>query len=506
MIPEYNQLLVLTSFAIAVMASYVALDLTERVTRSRGRSRVLWWLGGAVAMGVGIWSMHFVGMLALDLDVEMHYHAPLLVASVVVAIAASALALHVASQRALPGHILVRSSLLMGAAISGMHYIGMAAMVGPVAITWRPALVVLSIGIAVGASFAALTLAFKLRQGEGGLFRWMKLGAASVMGLAIVGMHYTGMAAAVFEAAPGIATHGGMLMHTQGLSFAVIAGTALILGLALASAAIDERERLLEREQRVRHEVEASNRLKDEFMATLSHELRTPLNVILGRTQMLRASAGDAERVRQLADMIERNGAALAKLVEDLLDVSRITLGQVRLEAQPLRLADLLTAATQAIQPAALAKGVTLTVSTLDDGVTTADPTRLQQIIWNLLTNAIKFTPAEGRVHAGVTRRGDRVLLTVTDSGCGIEPAFLPHVFEPFRQAEPMMTRSHGGLGIGLSIARHLVELHGGSVRAHSAGPGRGSTFIVTLPAGAEPASVAHPASLPDWTGRPASS
>jgi signal transduction histidine kinase len=494
MTPSYDVVLVLMSFTIAVLASYVALDMTERVTRSDGRARLLWWLGGAAAMGVGIWSMHFVGMLALQLPVAMQYDAPKVVLSVLVAIAASALALHVASRRVLPIGVLTRSSLLMGAAISGMHYIGMWAMELPATVTWRPWFIVASVVIAVVASFAALTLAFRLRQEHGPLFQWMKLGAACVMGLAIVGMHYTGMAAAQFGPPLAADIAGGMVMQSRGLSFAVIAGTALILGLALARAAVDERERLLEREQRARIEVEASNRLKDEFMATLSHELRTPLNVILGRTQMLRSAASDAERVRQLTEMIDRNASALAKLVEDLLDVSRITLGYVRLECQPVRLSEVLAVSVQAIQPSAHAKEISLSVNATDEGLISADAARLQQIIWNLLTNAIKFTPDRGRVEASVGRRSNRIVLTISDTGCGIEPGFLPHIFEPFRQAEPMMTRTHGGLGIGLSIVRHLVELHGGTIAVHSAGTGRGSTFTVQLPS--ERVPVPAPARL----------
>ena len=491
----YNPALVAISYAIAVLASYVALDFTERVGRERGRRRVFWWLGGAAAMGSGIWSMHFIGMLALQLPATMSYDVPLVLLSVLVAVAASALALHVGSRRALPVQVLIGAGLLMGAAISGMHYIGMAAMHIDAAITWSVPLVVASVAIAVIASFAALLLAFRLRHDEGRLFGWLKLGAASVMGFAVVGMHYTGMAAASFG--PAFSTshgHAGLTLHTQGLSVAVIAGTLLILGLALASAAIDERERLLEREQLVRHDIETASRLKDEFLATLSHELRTPLNVIIGRTQMLRTQVHDPQRVHELTETIERNGAALARLVEDLLDISRITLGHVRLEPQPMRLADLLTIATQGIQPAAQAKDITLAVRSSDAGLVTGDQTRLQQVIWNLLTNAIKFTPPHGKVEIALTRVDRTITLTVSDSGCGIEASFLPHVFEPFRQAEPSNSRTHGGLGIGLSIVRHLVELHGGLITVSSEGVGRGSVFTVTLPAASDqPAAQGEP-------------
>jgi len=479
---SYDPLLVAISFVIAVLAAYVALEFTERVTRARGRVRSFWWLGGAVAMGVGIWSMHFVGMLALELPVPMQFDVPLVLLSVLVAIAASALALHIGSQARLPMRALFPASLLMGTAISGMQFIGMAAMRIPAAISWSAVFVAASIGMAIAASFATITLAFRLRRDEGRLFGRMKLGAAIIIGFSVVGMHYTGMAAASFGPATGQAQSGpGLLLPVQGLSVAVIAGTLLILGLALASAAIDERERLLVREQRARQAVETASRLKDEFLATLSHELRTPLNVILGRTQMLRSIAPDG-RVGELTDIIERNGAALAKLVEDLLDVSRITLGHLRLDSQALRLGDLLAVAAQGVLPAAQAKEIQLTVNASDPAVVSGDPTRVQQIIWNLLTNAIKFTPPRGRVEATVSSGKGEVKLTVADNGRGIDPEFLPHVFEPFRQAEKSTSRTHGGLGIGLSIVRHLVELHGGTVTAASRGPGQGSVFTVTLP------------------------
>jgi signal transduction histidine kinase len=306
--------------------------------------------------------------------------------------------------------------------------------------------------------------------------------ASLLMGAAISGMDYTNIGAMAAPGGFGGEPGAGLAPPTHGVSIAVIPGTLLILGLGLTIVAIEARERVLAREQQVRRDVELTSRLKDEFLATLSHELRTPLNVILGRTQMLQRVADDQAQVRALTETIERNGAALATLVEDLLDVSRITLGHVRLQMQAVRLSDLLTIAAQGLQPSAQLKGIALTIAATDAGAVTGDPTRLQQIICNLLTNAIKFTPAHGHVRAGVSRDGGDLVLSVSDSGCGIEPAFLTHIFEPFRQAESSVSRVHGGLGIGLSIVRHLLDLHGGTITAYSAGPGQGSTFVVRLP------------------------
>jgi signal transduction histidine kinase len=364
-----------------------------------------------------------------------------------------------------------------------MHYIGMAAMRLPARVTWRPGLVAASVVIAVSASFLALLLAFRLRDVGRGLFRWRRLWAAVLMGAAISGMHYTGMAAARFSPGSLVAEPGTLSLHSTGVSIAVVAGTILILSIALASAAFDERTRLLTREQRARHDAEVASRLKDEFLATLSHELRTPLNVMVGRTQMLRAIAYDPAQVIQTAETIARNGEALTRLVEDLLDVSRITLGGVQLEWQSIDLPALVEAAAGGIRPPAEAKGIRLVVRA-EPHVSRiiGDPTRLQQVILNLFTNAMKFTPPGGEIRAEVRDDGSHVVLAVSDTGQGIDPAFLPFVFEMFRQAEPAANRAHGGLGIGLSIVRRLVELHGGEISAVSPGIGRGATFTASFP------------------------
>jgi signal transduction histidine kinase len=482
MTPHYDPLLVGVSIGIAIMASYVALDLAERVRSARSYARSLWWAGGSLAMGVGIWSMHFVGMLAFHLPVPIQYDIPLVLLSVLVAIAASALALWVASRPAPPFFILTSGGLLMGGAISGMHYIGMAAMRLPAVLTWRPLLVIASVAIAITASFVALLLALRLRRSSGSLFRWLRLWAAVVMGAAISGMHYTAMAAARFTPAGSPAPVDTLSLHTGGVAVAVTIGTVVILSLALASAAIDDRARLLAREQRARHEAETANRLKDEFLATLSHELRTPLNVILGRAHMLRGFAQEPDKVTQIAETITHNGELLRHLVEDLLDVSRITLGGMQLEWQRVDVAALLDVVVAGVQPGAQAKAIRLTVASAPDvPPVMGDPTRLQQVIWNLVANAVKFTPA-GEIRIVLHQEGGEVVLTVTDTGEGIDAAFLPHVFDMFRQAESASSRTHGGIGVGLSIVRRLVELHGGSVCAESDGLGHGARFSVRLP------------------------
>jgi signal transduction histidine kinase/DNA-binding response OmpR family regulator len=233
-----------------------------------------------------------------------------------------------------------------------------------------------------------------------------------------------------------------------------------------------------------------ANRIKDEFLATLSHELRTPLNAILGWTQLLRSEDGraapaDADELSHGLEVIERNARSQAKLIEDLLDVSRITTGKMRLNVRPTEMGKIVLAAADVVRPAAEAKQIKVECQLDADAAASmiaADPDRLQQVFWNLLSNAAKFTPSGGRITCELKRNGEEVILRVTDTGSGIDPKFLPCVFDRFRQADSSSTRSQGGLGIGLTIVRHIVELHGGTVRAESAGEGTGSTFTVTLP------------------------
>ncbi|HEX8342271.1 MAG TPA: PAS domain-containing protein [Tepidisphaeraceae bacterium] len=244
-----------------------------------------------------------------------------------------------------------------------------------------------------------------------------------------------------------------------------------------------ERQAVLDRERAARADAEHAGRMKDEFLATLSHELRTPLNAILGWSQILRKSEDVSQEIGEGLQIIERNARAQTQIIEDLLDMSRIINGKVRLDVQPVELASVVHAAVDTVRPTAEAKGVRLQV-VLDPlaGPVSGDPSRLQQVFWNLLTNAIKFTPRVGRVQVVLERVNSHLEVAIADTGSGIKPEFLPHVFDRFRQADASTTRRHGGLGLGLAIVKQLVEMHGGSVRVKSAGAGAGSTFTVALP------------------------
>ena len=226
-----------------------------------------------------------------------------------------------------------------------------------------------------------------------------------------------------------------------------------------------------------------ANRLKDDFLATLSHELRTPLNAILGYSRMVSGGMLGGDRLSKAIDTIERNATELTKMVEDILDVSRIVSGKMRLNVQPVDIPLVIHEAIETVKPAADGKRIRVhAVIDPQVGPISGDPDRLRQVVWNLLSNAIKFTPKNGQVQVGLERVNSSVEIIVSDTGMGIEETFLPHLFERFRQADGGMTRQHGGLGLGLAIVRNLVELHGGTVYASSPGLGGGSTFRVRLP------------------------
>ena len=278
------------------------------------------------------------------------------------------------------------------------------------------------------------------------------------------------------------------------------------VGIALRIAADDltvaaaEREDLLRKERVARETAESADRAKDEFMAVLSHELRTPLNAVYGWARMLQsgqlADRGMADRA---TNAIVRNADMQVQLIDDLLDLSRITSGKLRLQIGAVDLRGVLGTAVDAIRPAADAKGIRIETDFAEDvPIVRGDPSRLQQVAWNLLMNAVKFTPGGGEVRLELHAEGAQVRIVVRDTGQGITPDILPHVFERFRQADSSSTRPHGGLGLGLTLVKHLVELHGGAVTAESAGQGRGATFTVTLPvAGADVSSGSEPAGQP---------
>jgi signal transduction histidine kinase/ActR/RegA family two-component response regulator len=476
-----------------------------------GGARFAWTLGGAIAMGSGIWAMHFVGMLAFRLPIPVAYDIPITLVSLLLPIGASGLALWQVSRADLGRLRLGVSAVIMGVGINAMHYTGMAAMRMQPGIVYDPLLFGLSVLIAVAASALALWIAFRLRRSTPDA--WVpRAGAAVVMGFAIVGMHYTGMAAAHFPA-DSVCLAARVGVHRDSLASLVVLATFCVLGLALIASVFDarlganarilamseataaERQHLLERERIARDEAERLSALKDEFLATLSHELRTPLNAILGWAGMLQRGVKDEATMKRALETIERNARAQGKLIDDLLDMSRIISGTVRLEVQTVDPSRIIEAALGTVHPAAAAKMIALRADLgREPGAlpleVRADPGRLQQVLWNLLANAVKFTPSGGSVQVLLGRDGNDAVIRVIDSGIGIAPDFLPYVFDRFRQQDASISRQHGGLGLGLSIARQLVELHGGTIAVDSAGSHTGTVFTVRLPL-ARPEAVA---------------
>jgi signal transduction histidine kinase/ActR/RegA family two-component response regulator len=286
----------------------------------------------------------------------------------------------------------------------------------------------------------------------------------------------------------------------------IVNDAGVVIGASKIARDITEQSRLRAAAQeqalenaRLYSEAREADRLKDEFLAVLSHELRTPLNAIVGYARLLRGGIIEGEKAQRGLETLERNANALTQIVEDVLDVSRIVAGKIRLNVQQVELPIVMHNAVATIHPAAEAKGIQLlTIVDPRVGPVSGDPDRLQQVVWNLLSNAVKFTPARGRVQVRVERVNSHIEIAVNDSGAGIRPDFLPHVFERFRQADGSTTRKAGGLGLGLSIVRHIVEMHGGSVDVASEGEGCGATFRVRLPLG-----VVHAESAPETREHP---
>jgi signal transduction histidine kinase/ActR/RegA family two-component response regulator len=498
----YHPILVAVSIAVAIFASYTGLSLADRVRSSHGAAAAGWTAGGALALGTGIWAVHFIGMLAFTLPIPVGYDLGITGLSLVLPVVVTGLAFWQLRHRVVSAPRLAVAALLMGLGIAGMHYTGMAAMRMEPGIDWDPPAFVASVVLAIAAAAGALWIAYRLRQ-HTPRASLIQAAAAVVMGLAIAGMHYTGMAAANFPAGSVcLAAAGGI--GGMNLAILVTLGTAGVLTIALIVAVYDarlearthvlaaslataeERRTQFQSEHEARLQLERLSHLKDEFLATLSHELRTPLNAVLGWAQLLQQGGTDDATLQRGLAASERNARAQVQMIDDLLDMSGIVSGKVQVEPAPVWPADFVTAAVDAIRPMALARGITVaTEIDRQAGPVLADAGRMQQVMGNLLSNAVKFTEPGGRIGvtlAGAADQPGHAAIRVADTGAGIDASFLPHVFDRFRQADASTTRLHGGLGLGLSFARQLVELQGGTIRADSPGTGMGSVFTVTLP------------------------
>jgi signal transduction histidine kinase/CheY-like chemotaxis protein len=472
---HYHSGLVLVSIAVAILASYTALLFALRIRVATRQLAPAWLIGGGVAMGVGIWSMHFVGMLAMSLPVEISYGLELTLLSMLIAIVVSTFALRIASRDRVSRKALVGAGFAMGIGICAMHYVGMTAIRMDPPIRYDPAWVIISFVIAIAASFAALGVAFA-PAGSTFWHRHRREFGAVGMGLAVAGMHYAGMVAARF---PIAAVSGGAVVNKGWLAGSVTAFTLLVLLTALLVSLVEARTAKI---QASLTEVAETNRAKDEFLAMLGHELRNPLAAISNAVHLLRRFEARNPQERLAHEMVARQTTHLTRMVDDLLDVGRAIAGKMSLQRERIDLNALVNDALRGLATADRTTDRQVTYTGTPVWVD-ADRTRLEQVLTNLVVNAVQHTASGGQIAVTISPRGDAVEIAVADDGDGMDPETAARVFELFYQAGQGPERKRGGLGIGLTLAKRIVDLHGGSIEVASAGPGWGATFTLRLPA-----------------------
>jgi signal transduction histidine kinase len=500
----FDPFIVCLSVLASILAVFVALDLTGRVAASGGTVRSAWIVAGALATGVGMWTMHFTGMLALHLPVAVNYTVRGMLLALAIAVAASIASLLVAATRGSMSLAVILCGCLLGIGMGGMHVVAMGAMRMAAMPVFDMRLIVLSMVIAIAASIALVSVASRLRSLEGSSGWRPRLAASLVIGGMIAVMHYTAMAGTTFEAAPmAAASSSAQVLATHGLAYTAIASCALMILLALGGSAVDRalqhRARLATEHGRLRAEAElardqaqAANRAKSQFLAAMSHELRTPLNAIAGYTEILQLGVHGPLTVQQQDDVarIQRSQKHLLGLINDVLNFARLEAGKVRIKPQTVKTSVLLSTVEAMITPQVEAHGLRLVCEPAPEPVEVfCDPEKAEQVLLNLLSNAVKFTPRGGTIEVRSSATDRTAQISVRDSGVGIPQDKLETIFEPFVQVERNLTSPAEGAGLGLAISRDLARAMGGDLRVEST-VGAGSVFTFELPLANDQMSV----------------
>jgi signal transduction histidine kinase len=491
----FDPFIVCLSVLASILAVYVALNLTGRVAASGGTVRSAWILAGALATGVGMWTMHFTGMLALHLPVPVGYSVEGVLLALAIAVLASIISLRVAATRGARSVPVIVAGCLLGVGMGAMHVVAMGAMRMAAMPVFDMRLIALSMVIAIGSSVGLVSSASRLRaeEGSGG---WKPRAVASVVvGAFIAIMHYTAMAGTTFEPGAPMASTSAQLLATHGLAYTVAASCALMVLLALGGAAVDralqrrarsasEHSRLRAEAELARDEAQAANRAKSEFLAAMSHELRTPLNAIAGYTDILQLGVHGPLTGEQQADLarIQKSQKHLLGLINDVLNFARLEAGKVRITPRSVSTNAMMSAVEAMIAPQVQWRQLELTCKA-DDGdlAVFCDPDKAEQVLLNLLTNAVKFTAPGGRIEMRSCAAEGVARISVRDSGVGIPADKLEVIFEPFVQVERNLTSPAEGTGLGLAISRDLARAMHGDLTVRSK-VGEGSVFTFELP------------------------
>ncbi len=510
-IGTYDYGLVALSFVIATLASYVALDMASQQGREQSRRVALFWhIGGAIAMGAGIWSMHFTGMLAYNMGMEHSYHLGITLLSLIIPIIFSYIVLQIVKTRQFERSTIIRAAPFLGLGIAAMHYTGMAAMRMKAALLYTPGLFALSILIAISASAVALALSFRAIKSKPGSQLSFKILSAAVMGAAICGMHYTAMHAAVILPFADCRLDPAFNGRNDMLAFGIGIVTLMILGIAISTLTISQKflESLKEQVAKQTEELrqakelaEAASIIKSEFLANMSHEIRTPLNAVVGISNILQTDKLSPEKKKECLNTLALSAKALLGLINELLDLSKIEANNIELEHIDFDLKALAQEVITLLSLRSQEKGILLSLNyNMTQTRFLGDPLRIRQILVNLLSNAVKFTDHGGVqvvVESAKTENPEllQVKIKVMDTGIGVPPEKLNTIFQKFTQGESSTTRKYGGSGLGLAICKGLAEKMHGTIEVESI-PAKGSVFIVSLPLSPVPESDAVLASI----------